>query len=78
MTSSDARDDIGRKWYDRKSALMEISLCKQHEIVMHAIVGYAVGGPLDLYYYPDELPGTAIATRLHPDSRSPAADRSVR
>jgi hypothetical protein len=30
---------------------------------MHAIISYAVGGGLDLYYYPNGLPGTAIATK---------------
>lgn len=30
---------------------------------MHAIIAYAVGGALDLYYYPRGLPGTAIATK---------------
>jgi hypothetical protein len=32
-------------------------------MVMHAIIPYAIGGGLDLYYYPNGLPGTAIATK---------------
>ena len=32
-------------------------------MVMHAIVAYPVGGALDLYYYPNGIPGTAIATK---------------
>ena len=55
-------------WYDAKSAWMEEVLGPEHDMVMHAIVAYAVGGALDLYYYP-RLPaslggkGTAIATK---------------
>jgi hypothetical protein len=52
-----------RQWYDHKSALMEASLGKEHNMVMHALIPYAVGGALDLYYYPNGLPGTAIATK---------------
>ena len=42
---------------------MEASLGKEHDMVMHAIIPYAIGGGLDLYYYPNGLPGTAIATK---------------
>jgi hypothetical protein len=30
---------------------------------MHAIVPYCIGGALDLYYYPNGIAGTAIATK---------------
>jgi hypothetical protein len=30
---------------------------------MHALIPYAISGGLDLYYYPNGLPGTAIATK---------------
>src|SRR5262245_48470884 len=63
MPSDDAADEIARKWYDRKSFFMEESLGKEHDMVMHAIIPYAVGGALDLYYYPNGIPGTAIATK---------------
>lgn len=58
-------EDIERlaHWDARKSVLMAELLGEEHKIVMHAIVPYAVGGPLDLYYYPNGLPGTAIATK---------------
>jgi Suppressor of fused protein (SUFU) len=61
--ADDADEELGREWYDRKSELMEELLGKEHDMVMHAIIPYAVGGALDLYYYPNELPGTAIATK---------------
>ena len=30
---------------------------------MHAIIPYVVGGGLDLYFYPNGIPGTGIATK---------------
>ena len=58
-----ADDDLARQWFDRKSALMEGMLGKEHDMVLHAVVPYAIGGALDLYYYPNGIPGTAIATK---------------
>jgi len=63
MSSDDAADEAAQQWYERKSRLMEASLGKEHDMVMHAIIPYAIGGGLDLYYYPNGLPGTAIATK---------------
>ncbi len=53
-----------QKWHDHKSKLMERSLGKEHDMVMHAMIPFAIGGGLDLYYYPNgTIPGTAIATK---------------
>lgn len=60
---SDSSADAGERWYDRKSALMEAMLGKEHDMVMHAIIPYAIGGGLDLYYYPNGIAGTAVATK---------------
>src|SRR5689334_8427060 len=54
---------IARQWYDHKSKLMELTLGKEHDLVSHAVIPYEVGGSLDLYYYPNGIPGTAIATK---------------
>ena len=51
------------RWYDDISAKMSAVLGKEHEMVLHAIIPFAVGGALDLYYYAKGLPGTAIATK---------------
>ena len=51
-----------REWGERKSELMETLLGPMHETVMHAIIPYSVGGALDLYYFPNDVPGTGIAT----------------
>jgi hypothetical protein len=63
MTETNDSAEEAAKWYERKSAFMEQALGKEHGIVMHAIIPYPVGGGLDLYYYPNGLPGTAIATK---------------
>jgi hypothetical protein len=60
---ADADEEAGQRWYDRKSTLMEEMLGKEHDMVMHAIIPYAIGGGLDLYYYPNGIPGTAVATK---------------
>jgi hypothetical protein len=59
-------DDDGKaakEWYEHKSRLMEEILGREHDSVMHAIIPYALGGALDLYYFPHGIPGTAIATK---------------
>lgn len=63
MGSNEDTEKIANEWYERKSRLMEASLGKEHHLVMHAIIPYASGGSLDLYYYPNGLPGTAVATK---------------
>ncbi len=50
-------------WYEEKSKLMEQWLGPEHDMVMHALIPFAVGGGLDLYYYPKSTPGTGIATK---------------
>ncbi len=61
--SEDVEAAIASKWYEQKSSLMEGILGKEHDMVMHAIIPYAVGGGLDLYYFPHGVPGTGIATK---------------
>ena len=51
------------KSYEIKSKFMETVLGKEHDMVMHAIIPYDIGGSLDLYYYPSFMGGTAIATK---------------
>lgn len=50
-------------WYNEKSKFLVDQLGKEHEMVMHAIIPYAIGGGLDLYYFPNGVPGTGIATK---------------
>jgi hypothetical protein len=57
----DARAE--EEWYERKSKLMGDILGWEHDMVMHAIIPYALGGGLDLYYFPNGIAGTAVATK---------------
>lgn len=62
--SDDADARAAEQWDEHKSALMEKSLGKEHDMVMHALIPFAIGGGLDLYYYPSAVPaGTAVATK---------------
>lgn len=55
--------DAAKTWYERKSAMMESMLGPEHDMVLHAIIPFAIGGALDLYYYLKGVPGTGIATK---------------
>ncbi|MCO8120404.1 suppressor of fused domain protein [Stieleria sp. TO1_6] len=61
--TGDHDEKLAEEWYDKKSAMMEQILGEEHDKVMHAIIPYALGGGLDLYYYPNGIAGTAIATK---------------
>ncbi len=64
MSDFDSSDEQQmQEWYDRKTALMEEVLGPEYPMVMHALVPYAIGGGLDLFYYTERLPGTAVATK---------------
>ena len=61
--------------YDRaKQAALEGVLGKMHAYVGHAIIPYAIGGPVDMYYFPQSDGGTALATMelLGYDGSAPA------
>jgi hypothetical protein len=60
---AEPNEELAERWSDRKSSLMEGMLGPMHNMVMHAIIPYVLGGGLDLYYYPNGIPGTAIATQ---------------
>jgi hypothetical protein len=58
------RDEAAEsQWYEHKTRVMEQFLGKEHDMVMHAIIPYDIGGSLDLYYFPDGIPGTAVVTK---------------
>jgi len=48
------KEKIVGKWedeaYEIKSTFLESILGREHELVMHAVIPFAVGGTLDLYY----------------------------
>ena len=50
------------RWDEMKSGGLEQLLGKEHDMVMHALIPFAIGGGLDVYYYPQQR-GFAIATK---------------
>ncbi|ACT95682.1 hypothetical protein [Dyadobacter fermentans] len=48
--------------YEAKRKGLENVLGKMHDIVGHAIIPFAVGGAVDMYYFPNHIPGTGFAT----------------
>ena len=56
-------EKVAEEWYNSKTELMEAFLGQEHNMVMHAIIPYEVGGTLDLYYYPNDINGVGIATK---------------
>jgi hypothetical protein len=61
--SKDQELEAMQAWDSHKSKLMEEILGREHNMVMHAIIPYMIGGGLDLYYFPNGIPGTGIATK---------------
>ena len=47
--TDDHEDKLAQPWYDPYSSAIVDVLGEEHDIVMHAIIPYAVGGGLDLY-----------------------------
>ena len=63
IMAEDNDEKITQEWFNRKTALMVDALGPEHEMVMHSLIPFAIGGSLDLYYFPNGIPGTAIATK---------------
>jgi len=76
-SDEDPEGKLSQAWQDQKSKLMEGILGREHDMVMHAIFPYAVGGGLDLYYYPHGVPGTAVGTKELSDIPNQGAKNKV-
>ena len=65
------------KDYELKSEGLENVLGKMHNFVGHAIIPFAVGGAVDMYYFPNHIKGTGFATMelLDPDGNGPKKNR---
>lgn len=64
--------------YDElKTIGLENVLGKMHEFVGHAIIPFAIGGAVDMYYFLNHIKGTGFATMelLEPDGTGPLANR---
>ena len=65
------------KDYELKSEGLENVLGKMHNLVGHAIIPFAIGGAVDMYYFPNHIKGTGFATMelLDPDGNGPKENR---
>jgi hypothetical protein len=65
------------KDYELKEQGLESVLGKMHNMVGHAIIPFEIGGTVDMYYFPNHIPGTGFATMelLDPDGKGPQPNR---
>ena len=63
---------------EAKEAALERILGPMHDMVGHAIIPFAVGGAVDMYYFPKAIPGTGFATMelIEPDGTGPKPNRT--
>lgn len=59
--------------YEAKKAGLEAILGPMYDLVGHSIIPYCVGGLLDMYYFPNGIPGTGFASMelIEPDGTGP-------
>lgn len=63
--------------YELKSAALEAVLGPMYPMVGHAIIPFAIGGAVDMYYFLKHIPGTGFATMelLDPAGQGPKPNR---
>ena len=63
--------------YEAKQAALEKILGPMHNMVGHAIIPFQIGGTVDMYYFPNGIPGTGFATMelIEPDGSGPKRNR---
>ena len=64
--------------YEAKKLALETVLGPMHNVVGHAIFPFQIGGAVDLYYFPNGIPGTGFATMelIQPDGSGPKPNRT--
>jgi hypothetical protein len=63
--------------YEAKQTSLESLLGPMHSMVGHAIIPFQIGGAVDMYYFPNGIPGTGFATMelIEPDGSGPKPSR---
>lgn len=80
--TSEAMERFSSEDYDRhyklKAEALERLLGPMHCAVGHAIIPYAVGGAVDMYYFPNAAEGTACVTMelIEPDGTGPLPSKN--
>ncbi len=66
-----------RSHSEAKEKALERILGPMHKMVGHAIIPFQVGGAVDMYYFPNGIPGTGFATMelIEPDGTGPKPNR---
>lgn len=75
--ATEGSDDAYRRHYEAKEAALERILGPMHNTVGHAVIPFQVGGAVDIYYFPNGIPGTGFATMelIEPDGSGPKPNR---
>ena len=70
-------DEENQRDYDLKKQGLEKVLGKMDDMVLHAIIPYEIGGPLDIYTFSKHLAGTGFVSMelLSPADSGPKANR---
>ena len=70
-------DEESDQFYNDKENTLEKVLGESNGLVGHAIVSFAVGGAVDMYYYHNGILGTGFATQelIEPDGTGPVPNR---
>jgi hypothetical protein len=70
-------DEEYERHYEAKEAALERILGPMHDMVGHAIIPFQIGGAVDMYYFPNGIPGTGFATMelIEPDGSGPKPNR---
>jgi hypothetical protein len=68
--------DYARCYEAKEKALARV-LGPMHNMVGHAIIPFQLGGTVDMYYFPNAIPGTGFATMelIEPDGSGPKPNR---
>jgi len=70
-------DEEYERDYEAKKIALERILGPMHEIVGHALIPFQIGGTVDMYYFPNAIPGTGFVTMelIEPDGSGPKPNR---
>lgn len=76
-TEREFSDEEYNSHYEAKKAALEKILGPMHKLVGHAIIPFEVGGAVDMYYFPNGIPGTGFASMelIAPDGTGPKPNR---
>ena len=70
-------DEEYERYYELKEEALERLLGPMHNMVGHALIPFAAGGTVDMYYYPNAIEGTGFATMelIEPDGSGPKSNK---